>query len=380
MASANAGAKSKGGVGILGLGVAVPPTVRTNAYWEGKLAARDEGYKRKEMLELERTVSGESVALPAAIAEAQKKLEGDPFRGARERRVLRDEDDVTDLEAEASRMALEDAGVKPEELDLVMVFSPIPDTINPGNAVYTHAKIGAVNATAWNFDAACASFLAQLIVADALVKAGSYQKILLVCSSSMSRVLDYGNLNSLYFGDGAAAAVIGAVPEGYGILGHWSRTDSSLREGVCITPVVDGQHTRRWDLAPGPLRLGSMDAAQGKRAGLKAVEFCNEACGHALSRAGMSIDDVAVYVGAQSLGWFVDACRRGLGLGDDQFIDSFAETANTTGAVIPTNLRTLRETGRLGEGDGVLMYSPGTGLTRVAVAYRWHSARKEGGS
>jgi 3-oxoacyl-[acyl-carrier-protein] synthase-3 len=81
--------------------------------------------------------------------------------------------------------------------------------------------------------------------------------------------------------------------------------------------------------------------------------------------------DVALYVGNQSVGWFVDACRRGLGLPADKAIDTFGEVANIGAAAVLFNLERAHRTGRLKDGDVVLIYSPGAGFTRAAVAYRW---------
>jgi 3-oxoacyl-[acyl-carrier-protein] synthase III len=152
------------------------------------------------------------------------------------------------------------------------------------------------------------------------------------------------------------------------------RTDGTLREGAVFAPVVDGCPQRRWASAPGPVRLESFDPDAIKTAGRRAVELCQEACRGALAAAGLGLSDVDLYVGAQSQGWFVDACRRGLGLRADQAIDTFKEVASLGPATLPFNLLRARETGRLREGAVVLMYSPGVGLTRAALVYR-HQGR-----
>src|SRR5262249_41916641 len=148
----------------------------------------------------------------------------------------------------------------------------------------------------------------------------------------------YSQPMSTLWGDGAAACVLGQVRSGYGLVGHWMRTDGTLRDAVVYVPVVDGQPQRRWDRAPGPIYLTAIDPDATKLAGRLGPEFCREACHGALVQAGLSIDDVNLYVGNQSLGWFVDACRRSLGLPHEKAVDTFADVASLGPATVLYNL------------------------------------------
>ena len=150
------------------------------------------------------------------------------------------------------------------------------------------------------------------------------------------------------------------MPAGQGQLGYYARTDGSLRDGIVFAPVVDGQPQRRWDRGCGPLRFASFDIDVGKRAGMMSTAFCRDACEGALRDAGVEMKDVALYIGNQSLGWLVDACRRGLGLPAEKAIDTFAEVGNIGAAAVPFNLERAWRS-RLHDGDLVLMYSPGAG-------------------
>lgn len=275
--------------------------------------------------------------------------------------------------AYAANAALADASVSPQDIDLLLVASPVPDRILPGNGPAIADKCGLINAVAWNYEVGCAVFLPMLVTADALIRTGAYKKILVVASSALTRVLDYSAPMSAAFGDGAAAAVIEAGQEGFGLLGHWMRTDGALREGAVFAPVVQGQPVRAWTRANGEVRLMSFDPDAIKHAGRQAVQYCKEACAGALAAAQQQMSDVALYVGAQSQGWFVEGCRLGLGLPKDKTIDTFAEVANIGPATLLFNLHRARQSGRLRSGDTILMYSPGVGLTRAAVCYRWHN-------
>jgi len=364
------------GVGILGMGSALPPRIRENDFWLSSV--RDEEGRRKDFLSVDRSLDGAKNDLRPEIAAAMAQFAGDPFGGARQRRVIDDEADTSDLEAEAARRALSEAGVRPDEIDLVIVHSLTPDRLMPSNAPAVQAKLGLVNAAGWSLDVSGASFQPQLLTATALIRTGVYRRVLLVVSQAASRIADYTLPASVMLGDGAAAVVVGEVPRGYGIVGHWTRTDGSMRDGVVFASLAaDGVPQRRWwEGGRGPTCYYSLDVRMGKSAGLRTTEFCVEACRGALANAGLTIDDVALYVGNQSISWHVDACRRALGLPAEKAIESFAEVANIGDAAVPFNLERAHRAGRLRDGDHVLMYSPGAGFTRAAVVYRWRAPGK----
>lgn len=364
-------------VGVVGLGVALPPEVRPNTWWDGKLAPRDEGQRRGDALALERSAEGASNPVPPEILAAMAPLLGDElFRGARSRRVLADALDSSDLEAEAGRAALADAGVDPDEIDLVLVHSLMPDRLIPSNAPAVQDKCGLRRAVAWSLDVGCASFQAQLVASVALLQGGFFKRALLVQSHLGSRSVDPCSPVSPGFGDAAAAMVVGPVPDGFGLMGHWSRTDGSLRDGIVMAPVVAGRPVREWwKPSGGAAQLASFAPDIGKSAGLRAPDFCREACAGALTAAGVSIDDIDLYVGNQSLAWFVDACRRALGLPESKVVQTFSELANIGDAAIGVNLLAARDAGKLRSGDQVLCYSPSAGFTRSAVVVRWWDRR-----
>lgn len=360
------------GVGILGMGSFLPPTIRGNDYWPSSFKPTDDAKRRKDFLAIERAPDGEKNPIAPEIAAAMARFAGDPFWGARKRHVIDDEMNTSDMEAEAARRAMRQAGVRPDEIDLVIVHSLTPDQLMPSNAPALQAKLELTNAAAWSLDVSCASFQPQLLTAAALIRSGVYRRILLVQSQAGSRVIDYTTPGSTALGDAATAAVVGEVPQGYGLLANWTRTDGSLREGVVIAPTAGGEPQRRWwDKDRGTTCFTTFDARVGKSAGLRSTEFCREACLGALANAGLGIDDVALYVGNQSLGWLVDACRRALGLPEEKTMDTFAEVANIGAPAILFNLERAHRAGKLKDGDVVLMYSPGAGFTRAAAVYRW---------
>jgi len=362
-------------VGILGIGTFLPPAIRGNDFWPKDWKPLEERTRRRDMLAVERSTNGSSPPLPAEIVAALAALGDDPFRGARFRRFLDDGADVSDMEAEAVRRALRSSGTQPDEIDLVLVSSLVSDYVMPGNGAALQAKCELSNAAALAIEpGGCAGFQPQMVMAAALVRTGVYRRVLCVLSSAASRILDYTTPMSTTFGDGAAAAVVGEVPAGRGLIGHWMRTAGNLRDGVVYVPVIDGKPRRKWHAEPGPIKITALDADATKEAGRRGPEYCREACLGALAAAGLSMSDVKLYVGNQSLGWFVDACRRALGLPAEKTIDTFAEIGSIGPASVLYNLDRAHRDGRLEDGDVVLIYSPGAGLIRTAAVYRWTPA------
>ncbi len=360
------------GVGILGMGSFLPPKIRENDFWTASFNVADDAKLRKDFLSVERSADGEKNELLPEITAAMAQFAGDPFCGARRRHVIDDEADTSDMEAEAARRAMREARVRPDEIDLVIVNSLTPDQLSPSNAPALQAKLELVHAAGWSLDVSGASFQAQLLTATALIQTGVYRRILLVVSQAASRVVDYSTPGSAMLGDGAAAVVLGEIPRGYGLVGQWSRTDGSLRDGVVLASVVDGAPQRRWWAGGrGPTCYTALDLRVGKSTGMRQTQFCREACLGAVANAGLTMDDVAMYVGNQCMGWHVDACRRTLGLPVEKAMNTFAEVGHIGAAAVPFNLERAHRTGRLRDGDFVLLYSSGAGFTNSAVVYRW---------
>ena len=175
-------------VGILGLGHYVPEKIITNTDMEKIVETSDEWIT-------ERT-------------------------GIKQRHIAAPEEATSDLAYNAAVEALKDAGVAPEELDLVIVGTASSDYIFPSTACLVQARLGAKNAAAFDLAAGCSGFVYSLAVASQMVKSGLYNKILIIGAETLSRIMNWTDRNTcVLFGDGAGAAVVGEVEEGYGVLG-----------------------------------------------------------------------------------------------------------------------------------------------------------------
>lgn len=358
-------------VGILGIGTFLPPRVRTNDFFP-LASPRDEARQQADVLAVDRSTRG---PLPPEIVAAMARHAGDPFQGARLRRVIDEGVETSEMEAEAARRALASAGLGPEEIDVVIVHSLTPDLLHPSNAPAVQHKCGLVNALAWGIDVGCASAVVALATAVGLVRGGNARRVLCVFSSAASRTIEPSSSAALIFGDGASAFVVGELPEGRGLLGAWQRTDGSLRDAIVNATIVNGKPEREWYKHTGAIRFASLDPDRGRETGARQVEFCREACLGALDRAGLSLDDVDLFLGGQTLAWLPEALCRGLGLPLERTLDTFAEVANLGSSTVPYNLERALASGRVRDGDVVLAYAPGAGFTRAAVVFRLHAPR-----
>src|SRR5580658_8324080 len=119
---------------IVGMGWFLPKKIRGNDYWSSSRHRRSQEALSKDMLTIERNVCGDDVDISAALREATRALGDDPFQGARQRHVLGEDEEVSDMEAEATRRALRAAGIRPDKVDLILVSSTVPDLLLPLNA------------------------------------------------------------------------------------------------------------------------------------------------------------------------------------------------------------------------------------------------------
>jgi len=361
------------GLSILGLGAAIPEPVRLNDAWPESFHRRFDESRKHDITTIERGAGGETQELDRAISDAMAPYATDPFRGTRRRHITPAELPASDLEADAARRAIADAGLTAADIDVAFIASYMPDMLMPSNGPALQAKVGLVNAICYPTDLACASFLGHLVLADALIAAGRARYVLSVNSGTLSRFLDLNLPVSVHIGDGASACVFGASGRaGFGLLGQHARTDGSLRDGIVLAHVgADGKPARRYEDAAARIVFTTLDPAAGKAGGQKGAAWCRESCAAAMAQAGVSLGDISLYFGAQSLKWFPDACRRALGLSPEQVIESFDEVANIGPATIPYNLLLARQRGLLRDGALLLLYSPGIGMHRLAVVLRW---------
>lgn len=349
------------GVGIVGLGVALPGQVRSNAWWREH---------HPESFAADDFVRGTERALEARGADWRGR--DDPFRGAVERRVLEDERRPSDLEADACRAALASCGCGPDEVDLFVGFSQVQDDVGPANVNPVARRLGLPHAvTALGVDAGCASFVPHTALAVRMIQAGDHARALLYQSSAISRVTDYSKPASVLGGDGAVAEVIAPVEPGLGFVGRVQRHRARYCEGLVLARQ-DGDP--RWYEAGSAMRVWSRDREAAHQMGVDAGEFARETCAAVLERNGAAVPDVDFFVCAQAAAWFGEACAQAVGMPGGRYLttaEHFERYGHLMAGSLPLNLYVAWSTGRLRKGDLVLAYSPGVGFVQAAMLLRW---------
>jgi 3-oxoacyl-[acyl-carrier-protein] synthase-3 len=358
-------------VGIHGTGVYLPPEVRKNQWWPASVI---EGWRNRRGGQTTREAisdgdPGDIVPLTDGVRLILARLsdaKSDIFQGAEERRVMPAGMLSSDMEASAAREAIMASKVDPEDIDLLLTHSYCPDLLNVPNACIVHRKLGLQERCfTMSVDGASNSFLLQLALAEQMIASGRSRFALLVQSSASSRLIDASDPSSLWFGDGATAVVVGPVARGKGILGQSHHTDGTLSR-----TIVCGVPGREW-YDEGRCILYMMDPLEGRRMILTIADYSKQAIHAALAQAKLRAEDVRFYASHQGTFWLRALTQEYTGLLGASSADTFAQTTSLVAANIPLLLAEGQRRGSLNDGDPVVLFSGGSGITWSAVVLRW---------
>lgn len=280
----------------------------------------------------------------------------------------------SDLGRAASEMALERAGLEPGDIDGIIVATLSPDHFFPGTGVFMQRKLGITDIPCLDVRNQCSGFLYGLSVADAWIRTGQYERILLVGTEIHSTGLyknDYGRDTAVLFGDGAGAVVLGptANGDGRGVLSVHIHADGRHAEKLWVespASAYEGLVTRE-HLEQG-LTCPSME---GREVFRHAVARMPEAVHEALTANGLSIDDVDMLIPHQANLRIAQYVQKALGLSDDRIYNNIQRYGNTTAASIPIALHECLEEGRIKKGDLVCLAAFGSGFTWGSSLIRW---------
>jgi 3-oxoacyl-[acyl-carrier-protein] synthase III len=287
--------------------------------------------------------------------------------GIRERRFAAEGEVTSDLAAEASRRALETAGMSAEQLDLIVCATLTPDTPIPATAVWVQRKLG-VTTPAFDVNAACAGFSYAFSTGSAFIESGQAESVLVIGAEVLSRVMNFSDRTTcVLFGDGAGAVLLrpSASP---GVIGSVLGADGRAAE-ILIIPAGGTAN---------PASHETVDARQhaiwmpnGREVFKRAVVEMANACRQLLEKSGFVPDDVAVLIPHQANARIMFAVAERLGIGLDRAVVDVETVGNTSAASIPIALDRAWRAGRVREGDLVLLTSFGAGLSWGANLIRW---------
>ena len=281
--------------------------------------------------------------------------------GIKERRIAAPEQAMTDLALPAARKALAQAGVEPEELDLIIVATVTPDMMFPTTGSLLGDLLPAPKAAAYDLLAGCTGFVYALAQAQAMVSAGLANKALVVGGDVLSKILDWHDRSTLVlFGDGAGAVVLQRVDDG-GFLGFELGADGGGGEHLWLP----GSGSRTFE---NPDKLVKMNGREVFKFATRVLVSSAEAI---LAETGRTIDDVDVYVPHQANTRIIDYATKKLGIPEDRVVINVDRYGNTSSGSIPLALADAEAEGRLQEGSLVLMTGMGAGLTWGSALMEW---------
>lgn len=284
--------------------------------------------------------------------------------GIRQRHRAEDGQPTSDLAVEAARRALDAAGRKPSDVDLIVVATTTPDLTFPATAALVQKKLGAPVCPAFDIQAVCSGFVYALSVADGFVARGLARCALVIGAEEMTRLMDYTDRGTcVLFGDGAGAVVLEPVQgkgtvEDRGILGFALRCDGTKSDIL----YVDG----------GPSTTGTVGKLRmaGNQVFRHAVVNISEAVEAAALAAGVDVKQVDWFVPHQANQRILKGVAERLGIDEAKVISTVAEHANTSAASIPLAMAAAIADGRIRPGQLVLMEAMGGGLTWGACTLR----------
>ncbi len=285
--------------------------------------------------------------------------------GISQRYVAGEGETTCSLGAGAARAALENAGLKPQDIDLIIVATSTPDNTFPAAAVDIQHRLGITQGAAFDVQAVCSGFVFALTTADAYLRTGLARRALVIGAETFSRLLDWTDRTTcVLFGDGAGALVVEAV-ESAGTLDDRGVLASKLRS--------DGCHKNKLYVDGGPSSTQTVGhlRMQGREVFKHAVGMITDVIESVFEATGMDADDIDWFVPHQANKRIIDASARKLGIDPAKVVITVDRYGNTSAASIPLALCDALDAGQIKQGDVVLLEAMGGGFTWGAVLVRW---------
>jgi 3-oxoacyl-[acyl-carrier-protein] synthase-3 len=273
--------------------------------------------------------------------------------GIRQRHIADASQAASDLALEASRRALEAAGTKASDIDLIILATSTPDYIFPSTACLLQAKLGVKNFAAFDVQAVCSGFVYALATADSFLRSGSNRRALVVGSEVFSRIMDWNDRGTcVLFGDGAGAVVL-AADERPGIHASVLRADGS-HSGILSVPG---------NVSGGRIVGSPYLQMQGNQVFKFAVKVLDDVARETLAAAKMQVQDIDWLIPHQANVRILEATARKLGLPLEKLVVTVGHHGNTSAASVPLALDEYVRAGRIREGQRVMMQGVGGGFT-----------------
>ena len=321
--------------GIIGLGAYLPSKILTNSDLEKMVETSDEWITTRT--------------------------------GIKERRIAPKEFATSDLALEAAKRAIDDAGLKPIDIDLIITATITPDMFFPATACIVQEKLGATNAAAFDINAACSGFVFSVVMAKMFVNSGMYNNVLVIGAEKLTSIVDWQDRSTcVLFGDGAGACVVGKTDQRI-ILSSFLGADGS---GADLLKVPGGGSRFPATAQTVNDRLHFLKM-EGNEVFKIAVRIMVKAANNAIKESGLGRDDISLFIPHQANIRILVAVAKRLGVPESKIFMNIEKYGNMSAASTAVALVEASQEGRIKKGDNIVLVAFGAGFTYGATAIKW---------
>lgn len=289
--------------------------------------------------------------------------------GIKERRIAAEGEHTSHMATKAARRALEQAGISPENLDLIIVATITPDTLTPATACYVQQALGAHRAVAFDISAACSGFLYAMKIAKRLISDGAFENALIIGAEKLSAFVNWEDRSTcVLFGDGAGAAVLRKAGPGEGeILATDIGTDGGQTH---LLNIPGGGSACPITIENADRRLATL-AMIGTEVFKHAVTRMRDSAMSVIERSDLKPEDIKLVIPHQANLRIIDAIAKRIKVPADRVFVNLHKYGNTSAAACAIALDEAHRSGKFGKGDHIVLVAFGAGLTWAAAAVRW---------
>lgn len=288
--------------------------------------------------------------------------------GIRERRIAAEDEFTSHMAAKAAQRAMEQAGVKPDEIDLILVATVTPDTFFPSTACHVQRILGAKTAACFDVSAACSGFLYGIEIAQQFISNHTYNTVLVIGADKLSSIVNWDDRNTcVLFGDGAGAAILRYRSGSHGVITTFMGSDGEygnilhMPGGGCALPVTP----ENFHLKHNTLQMNGRETFK------QAVTTMLTAARRALEQSGLAVEDLTCIIPHQANLRIIEALADRLKIPLEKFHINLDRYGNTSAAAVAIALDEANRTGRFQVGDYILMVVFGGGLTYASSVVQW---------
>ncbi|MEP7229603.1 MAG: beta-ketoacyl-ACP synthase III [Ginsengibacter sp.] len=287
--------------------------------------------------------------------------------GISERRIANQDQATSDLAANAGSRAIVNAGLSPEDVDLILIATATPDRKAPSTACIVQDKLKAYNSVAFDISAVCSGFLFAMSTAAQFIASGVYDNVLVIGADKFSSITDWKRRDAVFFGDGAGAAILTHANEDEGFLAFRLYSDGRGKFNFTVPGGGSEIPLNKENMKEG-LQFFQMNGKEVYNVGTKVLP---QAIMQVLDDTGLTVNDIDLMIPHQPSIAILKKTAEIIGLPFEKVMTNMDKYANTSGGTIPILLDELNKAGKLTKGKNILFASVGSGWTWGASIIKW---------